>query len=600
MPMFEIRTWSCLSRPGTATARIGIHQAGEVELGLSFDMSRTVAQGPECGQDEQDQANQQDRAHRHDWKFYCDALRRESSSRKALHRSCENERMMIGLAFLVALQVGQWSTIPPLNFPRQEAGVAAVEGRVYVIGGIGTDQQGSKVVEIFDTQTGRWRLGPSFPIPIHHPNVAAVGSKIYVAGGYSDPGFTPVAKVFELDIDTGVWARKADLRRARAAGAAIEYAGRMYVFGGDAGDRSVTDTRVYEPSADQWTELAPMPTPRNHMGAAVLRGRIYVVGGRPGNLPVNEMYDPATNTWTTKPPMPTARSGHAVGAYRQSLIAIGGEGNPRTSTGVFSEVEAYNADLEDWTSLEPMVVPRHGIGVGAIGNAMFIPGGAVFEGYGATGQSDFFEVREDLLLPQYVAGGGYSTEIVMTNPSATRTAQVYVSLTDLNGRPLETSSLEIPPLASARFVGMQSPSSASLVIGTARINANARLSAYATIIGGGTRASVYPAGQARNVAFPIKQAGTEVQNAVALLNTTNQAATLTIALLNSRGEEVTRVSRQLSGNEQLSRFIDEFYPGIRNGEFSGTVTVRSTALVAVVALQIDRSGITTIPVTPID
>src|SRR5207247_10984110 len=91
--------------------------------------------------------------------------------------------------------------------------------------------------------------------------------------------------------------------------------------------------------------------------------------------------------------------------------------NPRTSTGVFYEVEAYNADLEDWTSLEPMVVPRHGIGVGAIGNAMSIPGGAVFEGYGATGQSDFLEVREDLLLPQYVAGGGYSTEIVMTNPS---------------------------------------------------------------------------------------------------------------------------------------------------------------------------------------
>src|SRR6266571_1623748 len=84
MPMFEIRTCSCLSRPWTAPARIRIHQAGEVELGLSFDMSRTVAEGPECGQDEQDQANQQNRAHRHDWKFYCDVLRRESSSREAL------------------------------------------------------------------------------------------------------------------------------------------------------------------------------------------------------------------------------------------------------------------------------------------------------------------------------------------------------------------------------------------------------------------------------------------------------------------------------------------------------------------------------------
>src|SRR6266699_41367 len=65
---------------------------------------------------------------------------------------------MIALTFLVALQVGQWTTIPPLNVPRQEVGVAAVEGRVYVIGGIGTDQQGSKVVEIFDSRPdgGDW------------------------------------------------------------------------------------------------------------------------------------------------------------------------------------------------------------------------------------------------------------------------------------------------------------------------------------------------------------------------------------------------------------------------------------------------------------
>src|SRR3989442_16038668 len=162
---------------------------------------------------------------------------------------------MIALAFLVALQVGQWTTIPPLNVPRQEVGVAAVEGRVYVIGGIGTDQQGSKVVEIFDTQAGRWRLGPSFPIPIHHPNVAAVGSKIYVAGGYSDPGFTPVAKVFELDIDTELWARKADLRRARAAWGAGEKAGRLYVFGGDGGARALTGTRRFPPSTGHMTYL---------------------------------------------------------------------------------------------------------------------------------------------------------------------------------------------------------------------------------------------------------------------------------------------------------------------------------------------------------
>src|SRR2546422_909210 len=173
--------------------------------------------------------------------------------------------------------------------------------------------------------------------------------------------------------------------------------------------------------------------------------------------------------------MPTARSGHAVGGFGGRLLAIGGEGNPDTATGVFSEVEAFDADLEAWTRLDPMTVPRHGIGVGIVGTAMFVPGGAVLAGYGATGQSDFFEVREDLLLPQYVAGGGYSTEIVITNPSTARTAQVSVSLSDLTGRPLETSTLVIAPLASARFTGTQSSSSTSLIIGTAGIHSHVRL-----------------------------------------------------------------------------------------------------------------------------
>src|SRR3989442_15048368 len=101
---------------------------------------------------------------------------------------------MIALAFLVALQVGQWTTIPPLNVPRQEVGVAAVEGRVYVIGGIGTRQKGSKSVGIFDTPAGRGRFGASFSNSLHHPKIGAGWSKIYVSGGYSDPGFTPVAE----------------------------------------------------------------------------------------------------------------------------------------------------------------------------------------------------------------------------------------------------------------------------------------------------------------------------------------------------------------------------------------------------------------------
>src|SRR5437867_1583026 len=122
MTMFEICAWKSLPRSGTAATRIGVHQTREVELGLIFGVSRTITECRECRQDQHYEANQQHRAHRHDWKFYCDAQRRESSSRKAVHRSCENDTMILP-GLLALLQLGQWTSIPPLNIPRQEIGV---------------------------------------------------------------------------------------------------------------------------------------------------------------------------------------------------------------------------------------------------------------------------------------------------------------------------------------------------------------------------------------------------------------------------------------------------------------------------------------------
>jgi len=212
----------------------------------------------------------------------------------------------------------------------------------------------------------------------------------------------------------------------------------LYVFGGDRGT-TVAEAAVYDPALNSWSELPPMPTPRNHLAAAVLRGRIYVVGGRPGNIAVNEAFDPLRNTWTAKAPMPTARSGIAAAAAGNFLFAFGGEGNRTSPAGIFPQNEAYDVDLDVWTMLAPMAQPRHGIGAAVIGNRIFIPGGSPVEGFGTTAQSDFFAVNEDLLLPQFVVGGGYSTSIVIANPSASQPADVTVTLADVNGAPLETN-----------------------------------------------------------------------------------------------------------------------------------------------------------------
>jgi N-acetylneuraminic acid mutarotase len=516
---------------------------------------------------------------------------------------------MTKILAILLLQTGEWLLAPALPVPRQEVGVAAVEGRIFVIGGIAENRAGSSVVEIFDTRSNEWRAGPPLPIPLHHPNVAAVGSKVYVAGGYTEPGFA-VADTYELDTDNLVWTRKANMPTGRGAGAAVGYNGRLYVFGGERGT-TVAEAAVFDPAADRWTELAPMPTARNHMAAAALRGRIHVVGGRPGNLAVHEAYDPATNSWTAKSPMPTARSGIAVAAIGEFMHAFGGEGNRASPLGIFSNHEAYNVDLDEWTLLAPMPVPRHGIGAAVVGNRIYLPGGSPVEGFGTTAQSDFFNVNENLLVPQLAVGEGYVTELAITNPSASRTAEVSIAVSDVSGEALDINldssirssmTLTIPPLASKNIDARQAGNVSGLQVGTVNIFSNARLAAYAVIRHSVLPSvNVYPAAPARHVVFNVKRVqSTGANTGVAILNPSSQTVALSMSLIDSAGREIVLTTGQLRPGEKLSRFVHEIFPELQSADLAGTMTVRSGGQLAVGALAFDRSGAVTLPVTPID
>lgn len=517
------------------------------------------------------------------------------------------------LAFaVILLQFGTWTSIPNMPNPRQELGVAAVEGRIYAVGGLAPNGAGSNIVDIFDTRTNQWRAGPPLPIAIHHPMVAAVDSKVYLAGGYADSG--AVANTFELDTDSLTWTRKADMPTPRGAGTAVGLNGRLYVIGGERGE-SVGDCAVYDPSRNSWNVLAPMPTPRNHLGAAAARGRIYVVGGRPGNLAVNEAYDPLADKWITRTPMPTGRSGIAAAAIGNFVFAFGGEGNSASPTGIFPQHEAYDADLDSWTMLEAMPVGRHGIGAGVIGNRIFIPGGAPVEGFGTTAQSDFFAVNEELILPQFVVGSGYSTQIVITNPDESRAAEVTVSITDLSGAPLLTNlneippdaaqrstiTLTIPPLASRIVLASEVSTSAPLKVGTTRIRSNVRVAGYATMQGVGPPNTVYPVVPARNVIFPVFRVQMNGRSTgIAIVNTSGRPATVMMSFIDTTGREALLLERAFAAGEQLSRFVHELFPSLQSADFVGSLTIRSTGQLAVVALAFDPAGVTTIPVTPLN
>src|SRR5262249_3652311 len=117
-------------------------------------------------------------------------------------------------------------------------------------------------------------------------------------------------------------------------------------------------------------------TVREHLSAAVVDERIYVIGGRwddQGNLATNEVYDPASDRWEVRSPMPTRRGGLTAAVVDGQIHVLGGEAFDPNRT--FPEHEVYDPLIDGWTTAQPLPTPRHGLGSAALEHDLYIIGG---------------------------------------------------------------------------------------------------------------------------------------------------------------------------------------------------------------------------------
>jgi hypothetical protein len=152
---------------------------------------------------------------------------------------------------------------------------------------------------------------------------------------------------------------------------------RIYMFGGTptwTTDSYVNLCQRYDPSADTWTTMAPMPTPRGWMSAAYVRGRVYVVGGYSNTgaaLTTNEEYTIAANSWTRRRPLPIAVLAHTTGVWRDSLIYV--LGGMDGSYDPVETTQVYNPFTDSWAIGTPIIRPADMSGPAVIvGDTIYI------------------------------------------------------------------------------------------------------------------------------------------------------------------------------------------------------------------------------------
>jgi N-acetylneuraminic acid mutarotase len=69
--------------------------------------------------------------------------------------------------------------------------------------------------------------------------------------------------------------------RGGIAAATVTSNGEIYVFGGEAPEKTFDNTEIYNPTTDSWSTGPPIPTARHGLAAADVGGKIYVIGGGP-------------------------------------------------------------------------------------------------------------------------------------------------------------------------------------------------------------------------------------------------------------------------------------------------------------------------------
>lgn len=121
---------------------------------------------------------------------------------------------------------------------------------------------------------------------------ASVDGKIYFLGNSVN---------FEFNPTTNNWTSKTPMPTPRAGFGLVVYQNKIFTVGGslqwteEDGYVDSAAIEVYDPTNDTWKTKIPMPMNRSFVGAAVVDGKIHLIGSQ-----THDVYDIALQTWSEK------------------------------------------------------------------------------------------------------------------------------------------------------------------------------------------------------------------------------------------------------------------------------------------------------------
>jgi N-acetylneuraminic acid mutarotase len=277
-------------------------------------------------------------------------------------------------ALVLAIGEAAWSAAPPLKVARAAHAVVATPTAIYALGGTGASGTPVLEVERFDGKS--WTIVAKLPEEgLNAPTAAAIGERIYLIGGFGTTSNVPVADVRVLDAAKLAWSAAAPLPRPRGGHAAAVLDGRIHVIGGGNSQSTIADHSVLDVASGSWKELAPLPRSMGSPAAVVHDGVLYSVGGRSGAGDLGDVYryDAKADRWEPCPSIEPRGTAGAV-SFDGAICLFGGESQAHEAT--TAEALRWIPGTKEWKPLPSMPTARNFARAVVLDGAVYVVGGS--------------------------------------------------------------------------------------------------------------------------------------------------------------------------------------------------------------------------------
>jgi uncharacterized membrane protein len=149
------------------------------------------------------------------------------------------------------------------------------------------------------------------------------------------------------------------------------------VFGQDAAFALSNKAWRYDSLANEWTQLASVPT-AGTLGSAgtCYQGKLYVIGGTGVNANKLFIYDIASDSWSTGANLPRNAFGADAGAWDGKIYLVSGNTDNATINGALTDqVDVYDIGMDSWSLGNPAPVAASLAGTVQAGKYLYQAGG---------------------------------------------------------------------------------------------------------------------------------------------------------------------------------------------------------------------------------